>query len=132
MIPRKNKVCLLFSSQHIGPGIMENSGIAEINAYYNATKGGVDTVDKLVSHYSSKRQTARWPMVVFFNLIDLAGMDTVIKHVLSIQYIPSILLQQSMLMSLLSASTILGMLGNHTNGVFFSRNLDLTLPAIPV
>ena len=37
---------------------------------YNATKGGVDNLDKLVSAYSCKRRTLRWPLVIFFDILD--------------------------------------------------------------
>ncbi|KAL1251677.1 hypothetical protein QQF64_019473 [Cirrhinus molitorella] len=38
---------------------------------YNATKGGVDNLDKVTSAYSCQRKTARWPMVVFSNILDV-------------------------------------------------------------
>lgn len=38
---------------------------------YNNTKGGVDTMDKMVKTYTCKRKTNRWPMTLFFNLIDV-------------------------------------------------------------
>ena len=40
---------------------------------YNATKGGVDTLDLLVKNYSCKRITNRWPLVIFYWMIDGAG-----------------------------------------------------------
>lgn len=38
--------------------------------HYNATKSGVDNLDHLVSLYSCKRKTNRWPMTMLFNIID--------------------------------------------------------------
>lgn len=38
---------------------------------YNATKGAVDTLDQLVNTYTCKRKTNRWPMIVFYNMIDI-------------------------------------------------------------
>ncbi len=73
LVPRKNKTCLILSSMHLGVGKMEDNQKADINQFYNQTKGGVDTMDKLVSHYSCRRMTQRWPMTVFYNIVDIAG-----------------------------------------------------------
>lgn len=42
---------------------------------YNKCKGGVDTLDKVVSCYSSKRKTNRWPQVVFCNMLDISAYN---------------------------------------------------------
>uniref|UniRef100_UPI003AAE7D3F piggyBac transposable element-derived protein 4-like n=1 Tax=Centroberyx gerrardi TaxID=166262 RepID=UPI003AAE7D3F len=44
----------------------------EIIMDYNATKGGVDNLDKLVTGYSCKRRTLRWPLVIFFNIMEIS------------------------------------------------------------
>ena len=46
----------------------------EIICFYNETKGGVDNFDHLVSLTSCKRKTSRWPLVLFYNMIDTAGI----------------------------------------------------------
>jgi len=38
----------------------------------NECKSGVDNMNKLVGTFSCKRKTNRWPMAVFFNMIDVA------------------------------------------------------------
>lgn len=40
--------------------------------------GGVDTVDKMISCYSCQRKTNRWPMTVFFNIIDISALNAYI------------------------------------------------------
>lgn len=40
--------------------------------------GGVDTVDKMLSCYSCKRKTCRWPMTVFSNIIDISALNALI------------------------------------------------------
>ena len=50
----------------------------EIIQYYNSTIVGVDTMDQMVRYYSTKRMTHRWPMVVFFNMIDISAMNALI------------------------------------------------------
>lgn len=42
---------------------------------YNASKGGVDNLDKLVSGYSCKRRTLCWPLVIFFNILDISAYN---------------------------------------------------------
>lgn len=42
---------------------------------YNATKGGVDTVDQMCGTYTIKRITRRWPLVIFFSIVDMAGIN---------------------------------------------------------
>jgi hypothetical protein len=50
----------------------------EIIMDYNATKGGVDNLDKLVTGYSCKRRTLRWPLVIFFNILDISDYNAVV------------------------------------------------------
>ena len=39
---------------------------------------GVDTVDKMLSCYSSKRKTNNWPTAVFGNMIDISALNAYI------------------------------------------------------
>uniref|UniRef100_A0A665ULX8 PiggyBac transposable element-derived protein domain-containing protein n=1 Tax=Echeneis naucrates TaxID=173247 RepID=A0A665ULX8_ECHNA len=39
---------------------------------YNKNKGGVDNLDKLTATYTCQRMTRRWPMVVFYNILDVS------------------------------------------------------------
>jgi len=45
---------------------------------YNASKAGVDTMGQMVRTYTSKRMTGRWPMVLFYNLIDVSALNAFI------------------------------------------------------
>lgn len=47
----------------------------EVIQYYNKTKGGVDTMDQMVRTYSCKRRTQRWPMVLWYNMLDVATLN---------------------------------------------------------
>ena len=46
----------------------------EIIKYYNKTKGGVDTMDKMLAEYTVKRRTLRLPLAFFYNMIDVTGL----------------------------------------------------------
>lgn len=70
--PRKF-VILLSSTHHEHEIANENEKFKpDIILAYNKTKSGVDVLDKLVREYSCKRNTRRWPLRLFFNLIDVA------------------------------------------------------------
>ncbi|XP_026317851.1 uncharacterized protein LOC113228708 [Hyposmocoma kahamanoa] len=47
---------------------------------YNATKGGVDTFDKMMHNYSTARGTRRWPLRFFFGMLDQAGINAMILY----------------------------------------------------
>ena len=47
----------------------------EIVMDYNATKGGVKNMDKLVIAYSCKRRTLHWPLVIFFDILDISAYN---------------------------------------------------------
>ena len=50
-------------------------GKPEIVYFYNKTKSGVDALDQKVSHYSCRRKIRRWPMALFFYIIDVAAYN---------------------------------------------------------
>ena len=74
---KKGKVVTLLSTMHSQPDIAHSSEKKkpEIILYYNSTKGGVDTMDQMLRCYSVKRMTRRWPMVIFYNMIDVSAMN---------------------------------------------------------
>jgi len=43
--------------------------------YYNKTKAGVDSLDQMARKYSTRAGTRRWPVHVFYNILDLAGIN---------------------------------------------------------
>ncbi|KAL3976951.1 hypothetical protein ACER0C_009768 [Sarotherodon galilaeus] len=42
---------------------------------YNTTKCGVDVMDQMVREYTVRRGTRRWPVAVFYNMIDMAALN---------------------------------------------------------
>ena len=72
---KKNRAVLLLSTMHNNVSVTnDEEKKPEINIFYNETKGGVDCLDMLVHNYMSKRQTGRWPLSYFFNLVDAVGV----------------------------------------------------------
>ncbi|KAF4514013.1 UNVERIFIED_CONTAM: hypothetical protein B566_EDAN018641, partial [Ephemera danica] len=73
-VPSIGKSVALLSTTHHDSKIDAETGKPEIIMDYNATKGGVDTLDQMAHTYTSKRSVKRWPMAVFYNLLDLCGI----------------------------------------------------------
>lgn len=67
-------VSSLHNDNAIDPGT-EDKKKPEIITFYNQTKGGVDTTDKLCASYNVARNVRRWPMVVFFAILNMCGIN---------------------------------------------------------
>lgn len=78
--PKKGKVVPLLSTMHFQREVdnlhPEKKPLMILD--YNATKGGVDTADQMLRLYTTKRMTRRWPMVVFYNMIDISALNSFI------------------------------------------------------
>ncbi|XP_046960296.1 piggyBac transposable element-derived protein 4-like [Vanessa cardui] len=72
---KSNKMVFLLSTIHDQPTINETTGKPEIIHFYNGTKGAVDTVDQMCSNMSTNRKTMRWPMCIFYNMLNLAAIN---------------------------------------------------------
>ncbi|UYV77475.1 hypothetical protein LAZ67_15001152 [Cordylochernes scorpioides] len=78
-VPIKSKAVLLLSTMHSTPTIDEESGFKlkpEIVTFYNLTKGGVDMVNQMCGTYSVGRRTNRWPLSLFFDVLNVAGINS--------------------------------------------------------
>lgn len=76
---KKNKVVLLLSTEHNEKKIGEENK-PEIVLYYNRTKGGVDTLDQMATTYSCSRRTERWPLCVFYDMVNIACVNAYVIH----------------------------------------------------
>ncbi|XP_069017652.1 piggyBac transposable element-derived protein 4-like [Embiotoca jacksoni] len=74
--PKKNKNVLLMSTRHTEAAVSDRDDRKPaIILDYNCHKGGVDNLDKVIGTYSCRRMTARWPLVVFHNIIDVSSYN---------------------------------------------------------
>ena len=75
-VHKKYKAVIMLSSIQMSPVIKSNKETAKpkIILYYNKTKSGVDNIDKLLAKYTVKRRTNRWPLALFYNIIDIAAL----------------------------------------------------------
>lgn len=77
-VPNKKKVVLGLSTMHYDSKIDDSTGELkkpEIITFYNVTKGGVDVVDRMCSNYSVGRTSNRWPLTMFYFLLDIVGIN---------------------------------------------------------
>ena len=77
-VPRKNKNVILLSTMHHDADIDPDTGDLrkpEIISTYNRTKSGVDTLDEMCGTYSTSRRCRRWPLVLFYRLLDISGIN---------------------------------------------------------
>lgn len=64
---------LLASSYILSSEITDNK--PNMIHHYNRTKGGTDTFDQLCHSFSTARRTNRWPMRIFFGILDQAMVN---------------------------------------------------------
>ena len=75
----KKKNVLLLSSLHSQPDLGD-TGKPEIIEYYNKTKAGTDTFDQMCSHSCCSRKTRRWPLCIFYGLVNAANVNSYIIY----------------------------------------------------
>ncbi|XP_045456067.1 uncharacterized protein LOC123665880 [Melitaea cinxia] len=75
-VPKKNKVVLLASTvHHDGKKDSGEEKKPEMIMDYNRTKCGVDVVDEMCATYSVARATKRWPLVLFYGILNVSGIN---------------------------------------------------------
>ena len=77
--PKKNVCVLSFLHMSVELGESEEK-TPETVEFYNKTKGGVDVADQMVRQYSFKAGTRRCPVAVFYNILDLAGINAFVLY----------------------------------------------------
>jgi hypothetical protein len=80
-VPKKNKIVILLSTLHNNASIDQDTGDQqkpEMITFYNQTKYGVDRLDQMCSLYNLydvSRNSRRWPLTIFFNLINISCIN---------------------------------------------------------
>ncbi|XP_066970870.1 uncharacterized protein [Macrobrachium rosenbergii] len=75
--PKKDKVVLLLSSKHNKPQLGDKKK-PKIIHFYNKTKRGVDVLDNMCGRYSCSRKTRRWPLCLFYGMVNIAVFNVFI------------------------------------------------------
>lgn len=73
---KKNKAVHLLSTMHRRTECDGAKKKPTVIHYYNHNKCGVDVLDSMVKSMTTKIGTRRWPLAVFFNLLDIAGVNS--------------------------------------------------------
>lgn len=79
-VPKKKKAVILLSTMHhdiVTSGIKNKP---EMILFYNKTKSGVDVMDKLLGQYTTHRKTKRWPVALFYNMLNIAALAAYIIY----------------------------------------------------
>lgn len=77
-VPKKNKNVILLSTMHDQPTISSKSKKPAIIDVYNSTKGAVDAFDQMSTNMSCNRKTRRWPLCIFYNMLNIIGINSCI------------------------------------------------------
>lgn len=88
-VPKANKVVIAMSTMHNDTAIDSDTGDQrkpEIITYYNRTKNGVDLVDKMCSLYDVSRNSRRWPLTKFYNLVNLNALNALCIYTANSNY----------------------------------------------
>jgi len=78
-LPKRNKAVILVSSMH-DSGVMDE---ATKKPEIILTKCGVDKCDKMCASYFVSRVTRRWPLPVFFILMNIAGINSLVIYTIN-------------------------------------------------
>ena len=73
---KRNKTVCIMSSQHRGSQCeAEGTKKPQTVLFYNNTKFGVDLMDAMCRQFSTKSGCRRWPLAVFYNILDLSALN---------------------------------------------------------
>jgi hypothetical protein len=78
--PKPSKMVYLVSSCDEEGTVNPTNNKPEIINFYNSTKGGVDTFDQMCSNMSCNRKTNRWPMCMFYGMLNICGINSYIIY----------------------------------------------------
>ena len=78
-VPKRHKSVILLSTQHRRAELSAREDRKpQVILDYNSCKGAVDTIDQMIATYSCARATRRWPLRLFFHLLDTAALNAYI------------------------------------------------------
>lgn len=79
-VPKKNKAVCLISTMHHSIETNMDKKKPEMICFYNSTKCGVDLLDMKCAVYSSSKRTRRWPLAIFYRLLNIGSVNAFIVY----------------------------------------------------
>lgn len=73
-VPKTNKSVNLISTVHYSKICKGEAQKPEAILFYNQNKAGVDTMDQMATHFSTKRPSKRWTFAFFCNMLDIMAL----------------------------------------------------------
>ncbi|XP_046610737.1 uncharacterized protein LOC124300564 isoform X1 [Neodiprion virginianus] len=87
--PGSKKVLILLSSFHKTGLVNVLTGSPEILDFYTRTKEAAYKFDQMCETYNTVRHTSRWPLRIFFGMLDYAGVNSLVLYNLQANMIRS-------------------------------------------
>ena len=85
-----SRLKLFYCSQLPHDDKIDDGGKTETVEFYNKTKTDVDVWDQNVYHYTTYRETSRWSLTVFLNILDLSEYNAFVSYKLQPLVVPGI------------------------------------------
>ncbi|KMQ96734.1 piggybac transposable element-derived protein 4-like protein, partial [Lasius niger] len=79
-VPQKGKAVIVLSTAHHDAKFNPWTKKPMIIEHYDAAKDAMDVVERTCAIYSVSKKTKRWPLTVFFVLLDVAGVNAQILY----------------------------------------------------
>ncbi|XP_054746656.1 piggyBac transposable element-derived protein 3-like [Anastrepha obliqua] len=79
-VPKQNRSVCLISTFHHSIETNQNKKKPEVISFYNETKSGVDVLDMKCAVFTSSRKTRRWPLAMFYRLVNIANVNSFIVY----------------------------------------------------
>ena len=73
-VPKKNKAVILLSTEHYSKACKGVARKPAALSFYDQHKPGVDCMEQMLSHFSTKRSTKRWTLAFFYNMLDVMAL----------------------------------------------------------
>uniref|UniRef100_A0A1Y1K4Z8 PiggyBac transposable element-derived protein domain-containing protein n=1 Tax=Photinus pyralis TaxID=7054 RepID=A0A1Y1K4Z8_PHOPY len=79
-VPKKNKNVLVLSTTHDDDKIDVDTSKPMMIVDYNNSKYGVDVVDQMCGSYNVSRSTRRWPLTIFYDIMNIGGINAMVLY----------------------------------------------------
>lgn len=127
-VPKKSKAVILLSTMRSDTAVNDDEKKkSKIILSYNKYKAGVDTMDQMITRYTTQRHTQRWPVVMFFNMLDISLLASYFLYYMNNNMLPKKTNQQRLFMRQMSEELAKPMIENGYSNKQVMRNHSYTI-----